>query len=482
MATLLESVSRSFDKSFGDKLLESNKYAPLTESEKSTLSKLFENTYKDAVNQVNEGTLTADVAQFTPIVLPMVRRIFPQLIANHLLGVQPMSAPTGYMYALVNQYLGTGLSKVDDRTDPDGAIYQFSDDDADKIAAAITDGTLVVGTTTIGSNGGKVLYVEEDKVLASLGTGNPLTKDTTVDLGSATGVKITAVYTNESSFYQVLKNYTGPYKTGFGETMADDMTEIGFSISRKSVEAQTRNLKGKYTVEMYQDLKAQHGLSADNELMNLMQYEIMAELDRQVVDFVKTNSTWLPDSPVAYDTASGSRVDTNFGRWEIERYRAQAIRIAAESQRIGLETKRGQGNTLLVSPMVATMLEQLEGFIISPVKTDVNVPVSGGLAGKFMNRFNVVVDQYAKDDYCTVLYKGANSRDAMGMYMPYVPLTFTRVQDYKSGQPVIIARSRYALDTIPGLVNANSNDRAKTYARSFGINFAGTVLEHHEPL
>src|SRR5574344_271008 len=146
---LNERVEEAFDSSFQKTLLESSKYQPLDAIQRQMMSQLFENTKKDLVSQINEGTFTQDIAQFTPIMLPMIRRVYPTLIANELLGVQAMSSPTGFMYALTNQYLGDGLKKVDDRTIPAGAIYRFSADDADKIKAAIADGSLVVGTTKI---------------------------------------------------------------------------------------------------------------------------------------------------------------------------------------------------------------------------------------------------------------------------------------------------------------------------------------------
>ena len=355
--------------------------------------------------------------------------------------------------------------------------------------AAVQAGTVQTSTSKIldstAAERGYVLYIEDDKILATVDVDNTpnhvnqnLNVGDTFDIGTAvTGLTITAVYTNESSFGHILKNFTGPYKTVEAEHLGDEMREVGFSISRKPIAADSRALKGKYTVELYQDLKAQHGLTADEELMSLMQYEIQAEIDREIVDFVKDNSTWLPDTVFGAQT----NVQVPDGRWEVERYRAQAIRIAKESAIIGLDTKRGQGNILLVSPMVATMLEQVGSFQLAPTNSDIIAPVSGGVAGVFDNRYKVVIDQYAKDDFCTVLYKGANSRDAMGFFCPYVPLSFTKVTDYVTGQPVIIAKTRYALATTPGVSDPKSNDRAKTYARSFGVSFANTVLARQAP-
>jgi hypothetical protein len=425
-------------------LLESSKYAPLTAGESASMKLMLENTEKEHSRLVNEGTLSGDVAQFTPILMPMVRRVYPNLIANELLGVQPMAMPTGFIYALTNQYTGTDNNKANPN--------------ANALIVEAAGHGLVEGDTAAG---GTVLYVEGDLVLIG---------DATVAVGDTVGGgTVSGIYSNEAAFARILKGYTGTYSTAQAEQLAKDMREVGFSISKKSVEARSRALKGQYTVEMYQDLKAQHGLLADEEVMSLMSYEMQAEIDREIVDFVNANATQLPD------TAFSATVDTT-GRWEIERYRTQVIRISKEAQQIGLDTKRGQGNVLVVSPKVVTMLEQVGSFTTAPVASGVKQPVSGGVAGTFDNRFKVVVDQYATSDYCTVLYKGADRRDAMGFFAPYVPMSFTKVTHADSGQPAVIAKTRYALDTIPGISSADSNDRAKTYARSFGVNFSNTIL------
>lgn len=455
---LTEAREFAQNRDYARKVLNSEKYKPLTESEKSDMSLLLRNTQTELKNMLNEGTVNADIAPFTPIILPMVRRLYPNLIANELLGVQPMAMPTGYIYALVNQYLGDGVNKVDDRWNPAGVIYEVED------ASALT---VNVGDA---AGDGAVLYIEDNKVLCSFASSK-------LAVGNASlGSPITGIYTNESSFSRILKNFTGPYSTDRAEILGPDMREVGFSIARKTVEVENRALKGRYTVEMYQDLKSQHGLAADDELMSLMQYEIQAELDRQIVDFVNSNSTQLPDTNFGIPATQADIIIPD-GRWEIERYRANVVRIAKESTIIGIDTKRGKGNILLVSPLVATMLEQVGSFQAAPVDSAVDSPVSGGVAGTFDNRYKVVIDQYAEGDYCTVLYKGTDRRDSMGFFAPYVPLAFTRVTNFETGQPAIIAKTRYALTTIPGVESAESNDRAKLYGRSFGIDYSNTILK-----
>lgn len=457
-------------------LLESSKYTPLSASETATMKLMLENTEKEYDRMVSEGTVAGDVAQFTPILMPMVRRVYPNLIANELLGVQPMAMPTGFIYALVNQYTGDGTNHV--TTGNRNVVVEYT-----YTQGAATNAALIATDTITGNASGAVGVVKfvdgAGKALVEMTSGSFTTSDTAatvatvaVDTEGAT-VAVGAVYSNEAAFGKILKNFTGKYATSAAEVLANNMREVGFSIARKSVAVQSRALKGQYTVEMYQDLKAQHGLLADEEIMGLMSYEIQAEIDREVVDFVNATATQLADTTF---TAFGTNPTADGGRWEIERYRAQAIRLAKEAMQIGIDTKRGQGNIIVCSPKVVTMLEQLGGFTVATVNSGVSQPVAGGVAGTYDNKFKVVVDQYATSDYATVLYKGADRRDAMGFFAPYVPLSFTKVTQFETGQPAVIAKTRYALDTIPGVSTPDSTDRASKYARSFAVNFANTVL------
>lgn len=423
-------------------LLESEKYTSLSASDSAAMKLMLENTEKELNQMVSEGTVSGDIAQFTPILMPMVRRVYPNLIANELLGVQPMAMPTGFIYALTNEFRGDH--------DQQDALHAAGNTKL-KIVKAEAGHANIAEVTDV------ALYTEGDLHLVPVAT---------------TSVAILAEYTNEAAFKHVFKNYTGTYATAAAERLGRDMKEVGFSISKKSVEARSRALKGQYTVEMYQDLKAQHGLLADEEIMSLMSYEMQAEIDREIVDFVNDNATQLSNTLIDFGSAEAK----DSGRWEIERYRAQVIRLAKESGQIGLDTKRGQGNVIIVSPKVVTMFEQVGTFKTAEQANGTKQPVSGGVAGTFDGRYKVIVDQYATDDYCTVLYKGADRRDAMGFFAPYVPMSFTKVTHADSGQPAVIAKTRYALDTIPGVSAPTSNDRAATYARSFGIDFTSTVL------
>ena len=436
-----------------EQLVESGKFEALSTSDKAFMGMMLENTYKEHAQTLAEGTVASDIANFTPILLPLVRRVYPTLIANEILGVQPMATPTGFIYSLVNRYIGNSEAIVGASK---GQIVVLANLTGVDVGDTVTDGAGSTGT---------VAYVEANDVLDLTKGGKVLVNVPGAFL--VAGGAIVAVYTNEAAFAQILKNYTGPMSTAAAEVLGTKMNEVGFEVARKSIEAKSQALKGRYSVEMYQDLKSQHGLAADEELMSLISYEMQAELDRNIVNFVNVNATQVPNAfnPSAAD-----------GRWEIEKYRTEVIKLKKESTQIGIDTKRGKGNIVIVSPNMATMMEEVGSFKTAEKASAVSQPLSGGVAGTFDNQFKVIVDQFSTTDYATVVYKGADRRDAMGFFAPYVPLSFTKVTNFETGQPAIIAKSRYALETIPGVETPISNDRAKKYARSFGVNFAGTAL------
>ena len=452
-------LNESFSKDFQEELLESSKYSSMDAIQKADVKRLFENT-QNFLNQqqINEGTMTADIAQFTPILLPIVRRNYPNLVAHEILGVQPMSMPTGYIYAWVNKYIGDGNRPAE--TAGKKVVLIKTD--------KLTDATL---NGSVEGVGGILLHKEENGQGVFALVANP----TTLAVGTAVGsnAKIVAVYTNEATFLRILTHYTGSYSTAAGEVLGKDMKELGFEVTKKAIEVQTRKVKTPFTMEMYQDLKAQHGQLADEELINLASYELQAEIDRECVEAVNSWARVAPDSNII----TGTDYKDMSGRWEIERYRAEAIRIDKEAVLIGQKVKNGNGgNTLIVSPKVAVMLRQLDGFALSPKFNQLDIPAAGGVAGIFDGRYKVIVDQYAVNDYCTVLYKGNERTDAIGFYAPYVPISFARVQNPDTSQPAIIASTRYALTATPGVEKPDSLDRAQTYGTTYGIDFANTVL------
>ena len=451
-------LNESFSKDFQEELLESSKYSSMDAIQKADVKRLFENT-QNFLNQqqINEGTMTADIAQFTPILLPIVRRNYPNLVAHEILGVQPMSMPTGYIYAWVNKYIGDGNRPAE--TAGKKVVLIKTD--------KLTDATL---NGSVDGVGGILLHKEENGQGVFALVANP----TTLAVGTAVGsnAKIVAVYTNEATFLRILTHYTGSYSTAAGEVLGKDMKELGFEVTKKAIEVQTRKVKTPFTMEMYQDLKNQHGQLADNELINLASNELQAEIDRECIEAVNSWSRVAPNS----NFTSTDYKDMK-GRWEIERYRAEAVRIDKEAALIGQNIKNGSGaNTLIVSPKVAVMLRQLDNFQLSPKFNSLDINGSCGVAGIFDGRYKVIIDQYATNDYCTVLYQGNERTDAIGFYAPYVPISFARVQNPDTSQPAIIASTRYALTATPGVEKPDSLDRAQTYGTTYGIDFANTVL------
>jgi len=425
-------------------ILESTKYATLNSSEKLMMAQLLENMEKDEARMLAEGTLTADIAPFTPILIPLVRRVYPNLIANEIAGVQALSTPTGYLYAMVSNYTGTSVNKISPTSK--GQIIVL-----DNVSGITVGGTITAGSGATAT----VTYVEGNNVLVAV-TGSTLfvSGDT---VGSAT---VDATFSNENGFYKVLKGYTGPMATGVAEALGNDMKEIGFDIKRTMAEAKSRKLKGRYSLEMMQDLKSQHGLDAEAELMGLMSMELQLELDREIIAKANDLATVTPDAVI----------DAFAGRWEIEKYRGLGIKISNEAREIGRLTRKGAGNTMIVSPKVATALEAIGSFTLAPVKGSVDGVVSGVTPniGMFDNKFKVITDNFAESDYVNILYKGANSKDAGMFFAPYQGASFIKTVDPTNGQPSIILSSRY--DIVSNPLNP------EMYFRSFDVNFGNTIL------
>lgn len=429
---------QSLTEKFQKELLSEN-FSPIKKSDMNTMAVILEQQEKAIDAMLKEGTTASDIAGFTKILMPLVRRVYPNLIANEIAGVQPLAGPTGFIYAMTSSYTGNGINGIAPSPKKQIVVVSKAEGDALTIAgkviykeSAVVDGVDVV----------KVLW--NDTTAVANGTN-------TISDGTHNAV-ILDTYSNEATFNRVLKGYTGPYVTAAGEKLGEDMNEIGFELRRKSVEAQTRKLKGKYTLEMYQDLKSQHQLNADEELMGIMSYEMQAEIDREIINRVNSTGRVATDATIGgYD-----------GRWEIEKYRILAIKLADEAAKIGRLTRRGAGNTLLVSPKVSVVLEALGGFSASGVQSTVD-GMSTAVAGTFDGRYKVVVDTFAENDYATVLYKGQDRRDSAVFFSPYVPATFQRITLQESGQPAIILSQRYAVDTTP--LNPEN------FISTFGVDF-----------
>jgi hypothetical protein len=441
-------------------LLESTKMPAIKASEKPNTALLLENQAQEEARLMSEGTVASDVAQFTPIFMPLARRIQPALIANELVGVQPLTSPTGFIYSLAFRYTGMGANAADKTG---GRISPVAGGQI--IEVAVTGTAPVKGDVVkVGANEATVIYTEESFFLidAKIGSATATLNDAAdTEIGT-----ITVTYSNELTFRKILKGYTGSLPTSEAELLGYDMAEVGFEIVQTQIGVESRKLKAEYTVEMYQDLKAMHGLNADEELMNIMAVEIQNELDREIVDKVNAWAAPAGDFKIGGTDASGS------ARFELEGMAHLQLKIANESREIARLTRRGAGNILLVSPKVATVLEQLKGFKAIENSTSVDATAVGvGVIGTF-NKMKVVMDTFATSDYVTVLYKGTDRRDAIGYYAPYVPVSFTRVVHPESGQPAIILNTRYGIKENP----MNSKETVGLYARTFSVDFSDSLL------
>lgn len=434
--------------------LNSSKFAPIVgQTDRTYMAQLLENQTQEVERMLAEGTLTGDIASFTPILVPMIRRVYPQLIAHKLAGIQPLSMPTGYLYAMTSRYTGSVTN---------GAITPTKNGQILNLTSAT--GFVVGGSVSTAAGAtGTIVYVEGNLVLVNLVSGSFVDGDSVDNAAPfvAGATTVASTYSNEAGFKKVLKGYTGPYATATAEALGNDMKEIGFDISRAMAEATSRKLKGKYTIEMFTDLKNMHGLDAESELMDLMAMELQLEIDREVVAAVNGIATVTADATI----------NSYQGRWEIEKYRSLGIKLANEARTIGQLTRRGAGNTLVVSPKTSVALEQIGTFVLAKTDSTVDSAKSGmnpASIGRFDNRYEVIVDNFADTDYATVLYKGQNNRDAGVFFAPYVGASFTKVVDPSTGQPALILSSRYAIVSNP--LNPES------YARTFGVNFGSTAL------
>lgn len=477
-------------------LLESSKYAPLNELDKNTLAAVMANTKRETEAMIAEGTIAADVAQFTPFLMPMLRRIYPALIANELLGVQPMSGPTGFIYNLTNRFVGNQANPINPNVKAQVLDLNVADavvGDTFTTAGGVIGTVVYVEPTTFTRQGEKPGAAQSptgEKNFADKFAGRVLvelsgaagyinTSDVLTPAGTGTATAATGVYTSEAAWTSLLPQYSGSYTTANGEirgTVGNEMNEVGIAVERKQIEARTRKLRAEYTIEMYQDLKAMHGVLADQELMSLMGYEIKAQTDREVVDFVNANASSESDFVVSDGLGGGVASVVQDGRWEIEKYRMFAAKLSDMSREIGRLNRRGAGNKLLVSPKVITMLEQIGGFTASNVDSTVNPQIAnGGVVGRFDNKFSVIVDNFATSEYATVLYKGSN-QDSLGVYAPYTPVQIQKVTHVSTGQPALIAMTRYGITTNPWQDSATQMGEKSPYAATIGVQFANTVL------
>ena len=349
------------------------------------------------------------VANWDPILISLVRRAMPNLIAYDIAGVQPMTGPTGRIFAMRSRYTSqTGGESFFDEADTD-----FSGRNA---AGSSVDG--YSATDHAGTNPG----VLNDGSPGTYTAGTAMTTAKAEALGDASG---------------------------------NAFAEMAFSIEKSTVTAKSRALKAEYTMELAQDLKAIHGLDAETELANILSAEILAEINREVVRTIYINSEKGAQTGNV-TTAGIFDLDTDSnGRWSVERFKGLMFQLERDANRIAQRTRRGKGNIIICSSDVASALQMAGVLDYTPaLNNNLNVDDTGNtFAGVLNGRFKVYIDPYsansAAKQYYVVGYKGTSPYDAGLFYCPYVPLQMVRAVGQDTFQPKIGFKTRYGLIANP---------------------------------
>ena len=390
-----------------------------------------------SVSQV--GTANTNMAGYDPILISLVRRSMPNLIAYDIAGVQPMTAPTGLIFAMRSRYeaQGSGVNASGSGRGQE-ALFQ-------EVFAKFGGSGNTSGGAAFSATGGinPVGY-----------TGAPEDANTKVT-GLNSGIR-------ESGFD--MNSFRG-FLTGTGESLGESggtpFRQMAFSIERIAVEAKTRALKAEYTTELAQDLKAVHGLDAESELANILSTEVLNEINRELITTIYRVSKAGAQQG---DLANVGRYDLNTdsdGRWSAERFRGLMFQIERECNTIAKETRRGKGNFMICSSDVASALT-MGGFLnLAPAMTaNLEVDDTGNtFVGVLNNKIKVYIDPYAKlgVNFCVVGYRGTSAYDAGVFYCPYVPLQMVRAVDQNTFQPKIGFKTRYGMVSNPFAENTDIN-------------------------
>lgn len=414
-------------------ILDHPELEPITDPYKKAVTAMVLENQQNAMNSdrqiLTEGDPTnvaGGVQNFDPILISLVRRALPNLIAYDIAGVQPMTGPTGLIFALRSRY---------NNQSGDEAFYN----EANTIFAGI------VGTSgQIQSDGNPVANVHA--TYANYGSGTGRITDTAEALGGS----------------------------------VTPFPEMAISIDKVTVTANTRALKAEYSLELAQDLKAIHGLDAETELSNILSTEILAEINREVIRTIYTvaqaGAQWGTTTAGIFDLDTDSN-----GRWSVERFKGLIYHIEREANYIAKQTRRGKGNILIVSSDVASALAMAGVLQYTPaLKSDLQVDDTGNtFCGMLHGRIKVYIDPYfngmsAGTELVTVGYKGSSPYDAGLFYCPYVPLQMVRAVDPSTFQPKIGFKTRYGMVSNPfaeGLTRGAGalTQRANRYYRIFAV-------------
>jgi hypothetical protein len=361
----------------------------------------------------------ASISNWDPILISLVRRAMPNLIAYDIAGVQPMTGPTGLIFAMRSRY---------DAQNGTEALFDEADTD---FSGRNKAGSAVDGFSTTAHSGTNP-EVLNDSPAGTYTTGTAMSTAAAEALGDASG---------------------------------NSFAEMAFSIEKSTVTAKSRALKAEYTMELAQDLKAIHGLDAETELANILSAEILAEINREVVRTIYTNAE--KGSPAGHVTTAGIfdlDTDSN-GRWSVERFKGLMFNLERDANRIAQRTRRGKGNIIITSADVASALQMAGVLDYTPaLNNNLTVDDTGNtFAGVLNGRFKVYIDPYSANSasahYYVVGYKGTSPYDAGMFYCPYVPLQMVRAVGQDTFQPKIGFKTRYGLQANP-FAEAGTGDAA----------------------
>ena len=386
----------------------------------------FQALTETAANATTAGS--GNMANWDPILISLVRRSMPNLIAYDICGVQPMSGPTGLIFAMKSKYSTQGGTE---------ALFNEA---ASGFSGTRTQGGRSSSLPNVTGGSG----ADSDKVQDSFDVGRGLSTAAAEALGS-------------------------------GSSGAGAFGEMAFSIEKATVTAKSRALKAEYTMELAQDLKAVHGLDAESELANILSAEILAEINREVVRTINVKAKLGAQQSNMAVTGTFNLLTDSDGRWNVDRFKGLLIQIEREANVIAKDTRRGKGNFVLCSSDVATALAAAGVLDYAPaLSTNLEVDDTGNtFAGVLNGRTKVYIDPYATDDYVTVGYRGTNPYDAGLFYAPYVPLTMVRAVGQSDFQPRIGFKTRYGMVANPfaeaNPVNDVGTDRSNKYFRIFGV-------------
>jgi hypothetical protein len=376
------------------------------------------------------GAGASPVAGFDPVLISLIRRSMPNLVAYDLAGVQPMSGPTGLIFAMRSKYktqdgTETFFDEVDTAFSGQNEAFDFG------------GSNVGMGTTAQAGTNPGALNPSSNATQAGYNVGQGMTTQQSEDLGTA----------------------------------SDNFNQMAFSIEKVTVTAKSRALKAEYSLELAQDLKAIHGLNAEAELANILSTEILAEINREVIRTIYKTAESGAQTNVATGGEFDLDIDSN-GRWSVEKFKGLLFQIERDANAIAQRTRRGKGNIILCSADVASALTMAGVLDYTPaLNANLNVDDTGNtFAGVLQGKYRVYIDPYAANSaanqYYVVGYKGTSPYDAGLFYCPYVPLQMVRAVGENTFQPKIGFKTRYGMVANPfaegtnvgaGALTVNSN-------------------------